>query len=150
MVDIYVGRKRKRYHWHKKLVCRYSKYLKRVFNSGDNEDSDDEFVPEEDAHDNRNTLFLPEQKPEVFDLLTTWFYRGTLAPVAKNEAIPSSARIYVALYCLAETWSLRSVQDLALHRLRQYYRQTRTCAEADLIKEVCDKTSRYSPLRTYF
>lgn len=78
---------------------------------------------------------------------------STAAPsrqLPKNEAIPSSARIYVALYCLAETWSLRSVQYLALHRLRQYYKQTRTCAEADLIKEVCDKTSKYSPLRTYF
>lgn len=61
MVDIYVGRKRKRYHWHKKLVWHYSTYLNGVFNSGDNDGSEKESVLKDDAHDNRSTFFLPEQ-----------------------------------------------------------------------------------------
>ncbi len=135
MVDIYVGPKRKRYHWHTKLVCHLSPHLNTIFDDKNNEAT-------------KSGLFLLGEEAETFDLLATWFYRGTLAPIPIEFREPIN-KVYLNLYKLAEEWSMRPLENLTMTCIQQYFRESELTAELGFISEVYAVTPKASLLRLF-
>ncbi|KAI9877288.1 MAG: hypothetical protein M1830_004328 [Pleopsidium flavum] len=135
MIDFYVGAKRKRYHWHRKLVCHFSRYLNDLFNGTKTEAA-------------KSELYLTEHSPETFDLLASWLYRGTLAPIGISTT-DHVCEAYVHLFALAEEWQMHTLHCLVMKLIHQFFRESRLFASTTLIKTAYESTVEPSPIRVF-
>lgn len=99
---------------------------------------------------------LPDDIPEVFQLLHTWLYTSKLKPVAYvykdvgNSFVKdhvASTDPYFDLYYMAEARQLRDLQNLATDRIREYYAKEETNSGWQRCSRVYQGTSPGSPIR---
>ncbi len=74
-VSIFVGKKRKEFNIHKKLICEASKFFNDAFNG-----------PYKEGQENR--MHMPEDDPEVFSCFVDWLYRNPLPVVEDTFEVP--------------------------------------------------------------
>ncbi len=105
-----------------------------------------------------DSAFLPEETAEVFDMLATWLYRGTLQPIViivkhavstrDHAGIHSSpSQRHFRLYYLAEKWAITRLQNCVMDELHGYFNQHSLAPAAGRIKDVYAMTPKSSPLR---
>jgi len=74
-VSVLVGKKRKEFNVHKKLICQASKFFNDAFSG-----------PFKEGQENR--MHMPEDDPEVFSCFVDWLYRNPLPVVEDTIKVP--------------------------------------------------------------
>jgi hypothetical protein len=74
-VSVFVGKKRKEFNVHKKLICEASKFFKDAFTG-----------PYKEGQENR--MHMPEDDPEVFSCFIDWLYRNPLPIIEDTSEVP--------------------------------------------------------------
>jgi hypothetical protein len=75
IVSVFVGKKRKEFNVHKKLICKASKFFNDAFTGTFKEGQD-------------NKMYMPEDDPDVFACFVDWLYRNPLPAVEDNFEDP--------------------------------------------------------------
>jgi hypothetical protein len=78
VVSIFVGRKRKEFNVHKKLICDASKFFRDAFTGAFKEGQE-------------GTMYMPEDDPDVFACFVDWLYRNPLPVVEDTVDSPKKA-----------------------------------------------------------
>jgi hypothetical protein len=73
IVSVLVGKKRKEFNVHKKLICQASKFFNDAFTG-----------PFKEGQENK--MYMPEDDPEVFSCFIDWLYRNPL-PVIEDDFV---------------------------------------------------------------
>lgn len=137
MVDILVGPNKKPYRVHKDLLCAKIPYFNAMFNGGFQEAT-------------KQAATLPEDNPEVFDLLLEWVYTGRLSPVSStNDAPVRDWRVLLELYLLAEKIVLPKLMDCTMSTIVASYEQSRNLPSNDRIERVYQESPPQSLLRKF-
>ena len=88
-VAVFVGKKRKEFNVHKKLICQASKFFNDAFSG-----------PFKEGQENR--MHMPEDDPEVFSYFVDWLYRNPLPVVEDTFEVPKkNVEILTASECKA-------------------------------------------------
>lgn len=74
VVSVFVGKKRKEFNVHKKLICEASKFFSDAFNGPFKEGQE-------------GSMYMPEDDPDVFSCFVDWLYRNPL-PVVEDTFEP--------------------------------------------------------------
>lgn len=107
MVDIHVGQGEaaRDFRIHKKLLCSKVPYFDKMFNGGFKEAV-------------QNSVTLPEDNPESFDILQCWVYTGVLRPLEttfnENRTSWTSSWDVGYMYNLSDRLCLLSLRDRVL------------------------------------
>ena len=130
---MYVGRKRKEYQIHKGLLASH-KYWREHLDSKLNEDS--------------QTMYLPQERPYIWDLFVNWLYRGSLKDICMDnkDIAKTHLKQYITLYTQAERWAIPALQNKAIDKLRAI---NWSFFPRSLIRQVYKDTLGDSPLRAY-
>ena len=136
MVDLYVGKEKKPYYIHKKLLCDSIPYFQKMVSSGMKESRE-------------NSAKFPEDSVRSFEALRTWVYRGSVPPL---EDTINSADIMIST-----NWSPRSFYTLAdkfclfdlCDEIIDHYIDTGKLLCIDSIDDIYRTTLPGSPLRRW-
>jgi hypothetical protein len=74
-IKVFVGRKRKEFSIHKKLICQASKFFNDAFTGAFKEGQE-------------GIMYMPEDDPDVFSCFVEWLYRNPLPTVEDNHEAP--------------------------------------------------------------
>ena len=139
MVTILVGKDRREFQLHRKLLCDTSSFFKESLETPPEDDGEDQ---EEEKEDSEPILWLPIESPEVFELFVIWLYKPRRlqafiddaiksispgddlyrVPKVHNEAYRSALRWnLVRLHLFAELIQLPTLQDIAMDALQDIY-----------------------------
>jgi hypothetical protein len=81
VVSVLVGKKRKEFNIHKKLICQASKYFNDAFTG-----------PFKEGQENK--MYMPEDDPEVFSYFVDWLYRNPL-PVVEDTFVDEKKEVEI-------------------------------------------------------
>jgi hypothetical protein len=81
VVSILVGKKRKEFNVHKKLICQASKFFNDAFTG-----------PFKEGQENK--MYMPEDDPEVFSCFVDWLYRNPL-PVIEDTFVAEKKEVEI-------------------------------------------------------
>jgi len=101
-----------------------------------------------------NTMDLPDEDPETFDLFVHWLYHSTLPPIP-DARITDAAELTVAewsyygLYCLGEKWCINALKNQTIDRIREFHNSRATTIHPCHIESCYARTSESSLLRRY-
>ena len=135
VITIYVGSKRKEYQVHKGLLAS-CEYWRKYLDSNLTEDS--------------QTIHLPQQRQDIWDLFVNWLYRGSLKDVCvENEEIAENQLgQYILLYIQAERWAIPALQNKIMDSWTTSVWDWSSC-NVNVIHDIYKRTTRDSPLRSY-
>ncbi|KAG4028535.1 hypothetical protein MFRU_021g01220 [Monilinia fructicola] len=130
VITLYIGKKRKKYVVHKKILCDQSKFFDAAFNGNFKEAT-------------KGEMYLPEDHPTAVAALIEYLYRGSLLTILLED---------FGLYCLAEKIRMPSLMNklidltsgrttngpihLGLKMIKLIYEQTRTENKPRLLASI--------------
>jgi hypothetical protein len=131
IVTIYVGRKRKRFTVHKKLICDRSSFFARALNSSFKEAQD-------------GVMYLPEDNADAFSSLVDFLYRRTVTWIARG----TNSCGHRDLYYLAEKLCMSELMDRAMDKIHSYcVREEGSFTSKLLVMKIYGNTHEKSKLR---
>ncbi|KAI9881218.1 MAG: hypothetical protein M1830_007196 [Pleopsidium flavum] len=131
-VNVSIGRERKLYPLHSKLLCHYAEFFRSKFQTTEPTPSLSEVV-------------LPDIKVEIFDSVVNWLYRGTL------EHIPAGIHGLYLIYFLTEKLGIPTLGNVVMDAIRKFYRDKPIPNYPGIgrIQQVYQETAAGSPLRRF-
>lgn len=105
-VTVYVGRKRKKFHIHKALLCYHSSFFSKAL--------DGLFKEHEDR-----AVYLPDDNVEGFVLFVNWMYN---AP-PQIASTPAAMMALLALYIMADKFCIEELKNVSMDVVRASYRK---------------------------
>jgi hypothetical protein len=132
-VKVYLGKKRKEFVIHKKLLCNKSDFFRKAFTGSFKE--------------GEGVIYLPDDSPGPFSIFIDWLYRSTIPPGHTEEYFNNLFKLYI----FASKLCLNELADGAIDRIRDMVHKYDNNADITpaLVDFVYSKTSTESPLRTY-
>ena len=130
-VTVYVGRKRKKFHIHKALLCYHSSFFSKAL--------DGLFKEHEDR-----AVYLPDDNVEGFVLFVNWMYN--VPP--QIASTPAAMMALLALYIMAEKFCIEELKNVSMDGVRASYRENFEFYTQE-IEYIYDNTPESSPLRRF-
>ena len=101
-----------------------------------------------------NTVTLPEEDPQTFELFIYWLYHNQLPPLPDPEIMDLAELAvaewsYYGLYCLGEKWCINALKNQTIDRIREYHTSRSTTVHPYHIERCYAGTSESSLLRRY-
>ena len=138
MMDVYVGRDRRRWTLHRNLLCHHSEQLEAELDGAG------------DSDDRKESLELPDFEPAGFELLVKWLYQGTLDDVSD---MPDAGQKYDyavnchQLYLLCDRFDMPQLKNVAMDQYRKGLNEAGLVPDADEIDDIYRKSPPGSPFR---
>jgi hypothetical protein len=142
-VDIYVGKERRHWSLHRKLLCHHSSYFETEFEGHE--------VPKAKREGKENKLELPDDDPRGFELLVKWLYQGMLEEVSdfvEDERKYDYAVACHKLYQLSDKFDMIALKNLAMDQYRRGLHEAELVPDAEEINEIYRASPVGSPFRT--
>jgi len=131
VVKLYIGRKRKEFTIHKKLLCDQIDFFSKKFNGRTQEAK-------------TGVMYLPEDHPDEFASLIDFLYRGA-APDWEAARDPTFSG--VGLNFLAEKYCMPELQDRTVDAIRALHRMKNMCYSTEQIDDIFHSGSKDNKLR---
>lgn len=130
-VTVFVGRKRKKFHLHKALLCHHSSFFHKAL--------DGSFKEHEDK-----AVYLPDDNVEGFVLFVNWMYN---AP-PQNASTRAAITALHALHVMADKFCIEELKNLSMDVVRASYRETLEVSSRH-IEYIYVNTPESSPMRRF-
>ncbi|KAF7931562.1 uncharacterized protein EAE98_004298 [Botrytis deweyae] len=131
MVDIYVGEEKILFRVYKDILCHEVKFFDRMFNGNFKEAKE-------------NTAILPEDDPEVFDMLMSWITYDNVWSLMGQDF-----RKKLDLWVLADKFCVTSLQTHVMEIWRHEDEAYGTYYTAEEFQYISEKTANKSEPRQY-
>jgi hypothetical protein len=131
IVKLYVGKKRKEFTIHKKLLCDRADFFSKAFNGGFQEAK-------------KGEMYLPEDEPDHFACLVDFLYRGTAPEAARGSHGASHLRRF---YAFAEKLCLLELMDKTIDSIKANHCELKTAFLGGNIEFIYTRTHEKSRLR---
>jgi len=142
IVTIYVGPKRKAFVFHKKLLCDRSDFFSKGFNSGFKESIE-------------GVMYLPTEKPEVFDSMVNFIYRDTLS-IFPSKEYPNSnignweyCEDMYLVFALAEKLCINELANKVMDKIQDLFFLKKMRFDYVSLRLIYSITQERSKLRLY-
>jgi len=99
-VTIYVGKERKEYNIHKKVICDTADYFSKAFTGA--------------FQEREGVMNLPEESPDAFGLFVDWLYKGIVPSVPSQKHLERLFKLYV----FAEKLCLIELANKAMDKIK--------------------------------
>jgi len=138
VVDIYVGKDKRRWTLHRNLLCHHSSFFEAEFLGNE--------VPKRKG-DNR--LDLPDDDPAGFELLVKWFYQGCLDEVSQmsdDKKYDYSVACH-KLYMLCDHFDIPALKNVSIDQYRRGLAESQLVPDAEEINHIYRQSPAGSPFR---
>lgn len=150
VVDIYVGKDKRRWSLHRNLLCYHSEYLQNEFeplrlNDGSPTSKKRSVKEEEDLR-----LDLSHEDPAGFELLVKWLYQGKIEDVDNILDDQAKYEYSVAchkLYNLCDKLEMPALKNMAIDQYRKGLHTTSLVPDAEEINSIYRASPPGSPFR---
>ncbi|KAH8602981.1 hypothetical protein B0O99DRAFT_697600 [Bisporella sp. PMI_857] len=138
IVKLFVGKKRKEFTVHRKLLCDRSKFFAEAFKSGSQKAKE-------------GVMYMPEYDPEPMAGVIDYLYRRYVPTVRTTNShhLPTGVQ-FRKLYYLAEKLCLPSMMDKLLEELKHCHIVGNTFITTRSVSDVYNNTCENSKLRLYY
>lgn len=122
-VTVYVGKARKEYIIHEKVICDVADYFSKAFTGAFKE--------------RERIIHLPEEDTEAFGLFVDWLYKGIVPSIASQQHLERLFKLYI----FAEKLCLDELANNTIDKIRNlsaWYQEAKTTPPmvADVLKNT--------------
>lgn len=132
MATLFVGRKRKEFGVHKKLLCDTSDFFAKAFNSNFKEGIE-------------GIMYLPADSPGSISLLVEWLYRGVLPDRNSEQHIQDLYHLYL----FAEKILHTKLRDDTMDMIQDVCSRHDKYVDIELVRKVYKRALDGCPLREF-
>ncbi|KAI9711658.1 MAG: hypothetical protein M1812_007091 [Candelaria pacifica] len=136
MVDIYVGRHKRRWALHRNLLCHHSAYF-------------EDLLPKEPENGKELRLDLPDNDPSAFELLVKWLYQGSIDDISDmpRDRKWDYAVSCQGLYVLCDKINIPQLRNIAIDQYRKGCNETGLVPDPEEMEPIYRTSPPNSPFR---